>query len=132
MKTTILFVLGLFLVSTLAFSVMAQKDKIEATTATETTETATTAKQPMGQTTFLQCVSDAAAVKNTCYGTSSDKKTTCLETASAQTDVKTANKACAADYKKEKAQCKTDFKKTKNECKKIKHSFLDSIRASFK
>jgi hypothetical protein len=129
MKSIKMLALGLILVAVLSLAVTAQK--AAKTVDQEATEN-DSEKQPQGQTTFLQCVSYEAAVKNTCYKAASVKKTVCVEAAKAQEDARATTKACSADYKQEKKQCKTDFKKTKNECKKIKHSFLDSIRASFK
>lgn len=82
--------------------------------------------------TFVQCVSDAAEVKNSCYVIVKDTLATCKTDAGSNENAKQALKQCNADYKKNKKQCKTDFKAKKNECKKIKHSFFDSMRVAFK
>ncbi len=78
--------------------------------------------------TFGQCVSDAAAIKNTCYSTTKDKRATCKENAAD----KAATKQCKKDYKAEKKQCKADFKAAKKQCNKIDHIMWDSVKASMK
>lgn len=122
MKSKIMtLILGLLLVSVVSI-VLAAKPGQEANDTT---------KGPQKNMTFMQCVSDAAAVKNTCYKTVKDALAACRTDAANQTDSKAAFKQCKADYKKDKKQCKADFKSKRNECKKIKHSYLDSIRAAF-
>lgn len=100
------------------------------------TDSAEDGSSGIGQTTFLQCVSDAAKVKSTCYESASTTTEDCQKTAFEENlkngdAVKIARKECKTVLKESKKQCKTEFKATKAECKKIKHSFLDSIRAMF-
>jgi hypothetical protein len=78
--------------------------------------------------TFGNCVSEAAGIKNTCYAAVKDAYTSCKNTPAD----KPVLKECKATYKKDMKQCKTDFKAGKKECGKIKHSFMDSIKTSFK
>jgi hypothetical protein len=77
--------------------------------------------------TFMQCVSDAAKAKNTCYTTTKDAYAGCKETAKSRQETT----KCKTDYKKATKDCKAEFKAKRNECKVLKHNFLDSIRAAF-
>jgi hypothetical protein len=77
--------------------------------------------------TFMECVSDAAEVKNTCYSTTKETYASCKE--SSQNKQDTAK--CKTDYKKSMKDCKAAFKAKRNECKVLKHNFFDSIRAFF-
>ena len=77
---------------------------------------------------FGQCVSVAAEAKNICYQSMKEKQTTCKTSITE----KAALKACKTEYKTVKKQCKAGFKAAKTECQKIKHTFMESIRASFK
>jgi hypothetical protein len=82
--------------------------------------------------TYGQCVSAAAAVKNTCYSTVKSTYNDCVTNAKAQTDSKNAVKQCSATYKKDKNTCKQAFKATKkNECATIKHNFFETMRYAF-
>ena len=82
--------------------------------------------------TFGQCVSQAADVKNSCFKSAQDSLAACKSSAGKQADSKPALKQCDSDYKKGKDQCKSSFKTAKKECGKIKHNFIDSLKASFK
>lgn len=121
MKTIqiIVILVSLFLIA--GFSASAKTDPAD-------TENTTSEKEM----TFGQCVSDAAGIKNGCYGTVKTTLADCKTNAETQTEPKPILKACKADYKKDKKQCKMDFKSAKKECNKIKHNFVDSMRASLK
>jgi hypothetical protein len=61
-----------------------------------------------------------------------DTLASCKASAKNMTESKPALKDCKATYKKDNKQCKLDFKSAKKECNKIKHSFMDSVKASMK
>jgi hypothetical protein len=82
--------------------------------------------------TFGQCVSDGAAVKNTCYSTAKDTRTSCMANARNQTDAKSAARSCKQAYDAQMKTCKAGFKQAKKECSKIKHGWLEGATASFK
>lgn len=82
--------------------------------------------------TFVQCVSEKAELKNSCYAATKETLKSCKVNAANETNSKVLIKACNADYKKASNNCKSDFKTAKNECKKIKHSMMDSMRVMFK
>ncbi len=135
-QITTIFV-GLLLIAVLSFVVSAKTpdaEKLEVQDAnlemTEENNAAVAAQEK--NMTFGQCVSQAAEIKNSCYSTVKETQKTCKETALTQADPKTASKECKKTYKKDLKQCKVDFKAAKKECSKIKHNFLDSIKASFK
>ena len=112
------FVVSLFLMTALSLVVSAAKDN----------DTAASDSVQKNMT-FGQCVSDAAIIKNSCYSTTKDTLAACKVDAKNQTDSRPILKQCKADYKKDKKQCKIEFKSAKNECRKIKHNFMDSIKA---
>lgn len=80
--------------------------------------------------TFGKCVSQVAAVKNTCHKSVKDALASCKAIDAGQAE-KPAKKECRAAYKTSKKNCKADFKAKKTECRKIKHTFMESVRASF-
>lgn len=80
--------------------------------------------------TFLQCVSDAAAVKNTCFSTSKDTYSNCRQTALNASDRQGAQK-CLSDYKKVSKDCKSEFKAQRIKCHELKHNWFESLRSNF-
>lgn len=92
-------------------------------------ETEVTADKAVKNMTYGACVSDAAKIKNDCYGTVKAALANCT----APAEITYADKkACKVTYKKDKKQCKTDFKSTKKtECGKIKATFMEKLRYSF-
>jgi len=101
---------------------------------TETADSAEPAKVQKNMT-FMQCVSEKAAAKNTCYQSTKTETKTCAEGAKAQTEKgvkKSAAKECLKTYKSSKQNCKAAFQAGIKECRQIKHNFLDSIRAKLK
>lgn len=126
MKKKLTLLIGVVLVLFVSGIVYAaDKDATE-----ETTEVTEETEKEM---TYGQCVSENAAIKNTCYATAKDSLATCKAQAEQDTTTKKdATKQCKQTYKKDKKQCKTDFKSSKNECKKIKHNFLETVGSSMK
>jgi len=128
-----------FFVVAMAMIVFAAKPDgagVQAATAGHATgNNVTTAAKNM---TFGQCVSEAAALKNTCYTGVKTTDKTCkgainhINQSAEKQAVKKAMNDCKTTYKTNKKQCKVDFNATKKECRKIKHNFLESMGAAFK
>jgi len=78
--------------------------------------------------TFWQCVSDAAKYKNLCFKADLARTKICLN----QSADSTAKRACQENGIQVKKECKTAFKTKKTDCRKLKHSWWDAFRASFK
>ena len=125
-KTIMAVFFGLFLVGmfSLAFAVVQDENKVRA---------AKTLGDGTGNDmTYGNCVSEKAALKNTCYSTIKDARASCRATAQNSTESTPALKVCRDTFKKDLKQCKMDFKQAKNECKKIKHNFIESAGSAFK
>lgn len=123
-KKILAVILGIFVIGMFSLA-LAKTEEVGQKEARQTIE-------PQGNNTFGNCVSDAAAVKNTCYQTVKAERATCKSDAQNQTEPKPALKNCLNTYKKDLKQCKMDFKSDKNECKKIKHNVFESMGAAFK
>lgn len=120
MKISKSVILCLFLIAAmpLAFAVNEQGNSAGETAAAEK------------KATFGQCVSEAAAIKNACHQSVKDALASCKAIDAGQAE-KPAKKECRAAYKTSKKNCKADFMAKKTECRKIKHTFMESVRASF-
>ena len=120
MKISKSFILCLFLVAAMPFAFAANE---QANAAGETAA----AEQKMN---FGQCVSEGAAVKRTCYQSVKDTVASCKASVTDQAEKRPAKKECRVAYKTSKKNCKADFMAKKTECRKIKHTFMESVRAS--
>lgn len=94
-----------------------------------------TTGQPAKNMTYGQCVSENALIKNSCFASIKSTTETCKTQATAGQDKKAKKdtlKLCKQTLKTDKKQCMQVFKDSKKECKKIKHNFMDTIKASMK
>ncbi len=104
----------------------------EATAGTEAATEDTKTKDPVKTPTYGQCVSEQAAIKNTCYKTVKAALDTCKTQAAENATPKDATKQCKQVYKKDLKQCKVVFKASKKECAKIKHNVFETMGSAFK
>jgi hypothetical protein len=66
------------------------------------------------------CVSQNAALKNTCFNATKQTLETCKASVPQDGTKKAALKECRTTYKAEKKQCKTTFKAAKAVCKQAR------------
>lgn len=78
--------------------------------------------QSNSKTAYGQCVSQNAAVKNTCFNVTKETLKTCKASAPQDDTRKDALKQCRQTYKTEKKQCKTTFKAAKAVCKQARNA----------
>lgn len=116
MKTIMPIMLGIFLVLSIGF-VLAEKPA----DAGSAPDNANVTKNM----TFGQCVTEAAKIKNTCFGNALTNRENCAN----NSDNPAKTKQCRNDYKKEKKQCKAEFKSAKKTCiQKTKPKLWEKIR----
>lgn len=136
MEKSIKILFAMFAVLVLSGIAYAANEKDEVLTTTIATTEAAPVEQPAAKNmTYGQCVSENAAIKNSCYAAVKDTVKTCKNNVAqnaTKKDRKDSSKQCKQTYAKEKKQCKATFKASKNECKKIKHNFLETIGSSMK
>lgn len=83
--------------------------------------------------TYGQCVEEQAKAKTACILNKNTFFNTCMNSAnSSAVFIKNRTTECNSLHKTSLADCKTSFKNAKSECKKIKHSWMDTLRYSFK
>jgi hypothetical protein len=126
MNKNLAILFGVFLVVVVAGMAYAADDK---NTEIQATEVQTQTPKNM---TYGQCISENAAIKNSCYAAVKGVLGTCKTQAQQDASKKDASKQCNQTYKTAKKQCKIAFKSSKTECKKIKHNFLETIGSSLK
>lgn len=83
--------------------------------------------------TYGQCVEEQAKSKTACITNKNTLFNTCMKSVNSSVVlIENRTAECNSLHKSSLVDCKTSFKNAKAECKKIKHSWIDTLRYSFK